>query len=613
MAKVLQVNLRIVEQLAKATITNLIDGIVELVTNCDDSYRRLEETGKQVNGEIEIYVNRKTGGICENLVVKDWAEGMSRSKLEKALEFGGETSGFEKGRSVRGLFGRGLKETIIALGEGNIKTIKNGKECRTKLWFDKKLKQPQYDDELLEKVEDTAEKDGTHIDIKITNEKIKIPKFEKFYEQISKHYALRDISRSNARNIKLIFDDLNKIKITKYVKHAYPEGEKVVDKEINLPFCGDKIKLVIYESSQPLESPRYNPFGLAGILIKTKSAILDNQLFKYSNNSAALYFFGEAICDGLETKLRKGETELINFNRGGLEWKHEYCQALSSTVEKVLEPLVSEKQKRLEKKPEKKVQESTKKMLRKLSSLLNEIAKQELEEMEWPVEPTPDIESMVIKPEIANIQLDKPRTFSIYAPEHIVDSEGQKACIKSDSVEIIPLASEVRLERHSKYPQIYCGYFKIVGRREGEEGFIEVKLGRQNAKAKIKVAPQKAREKGKITGRKRGFISDITPNDLPSPPQRVVYTEGVIEIYVRFPSVLKFIKSGLEGVETAEGKMLLAELVGEAFCKQLAMKGMGTKYLKIPGGEIDSFNAAVNELQKKHLHRIQEIIFAWKF
>ncbi len=150
MAKELPINSRIVEQLAKATVKNIADGIVELVTNCDDSYKRLEGKGQVTSGEMEICVNRKKGGACENLKVKDYAEGMTKEELQEAIVFGGETSGFEKGRSVRGLFGRGLKETIIALGEGEIKTIKNGKLCRTKLWFDKK---PLFDDELLNELQ----------------------------------------------------------------------------------------------------------------------------------------------------------------------------------------------------------------------------------------------------------------------------------------------------------------------------------------------------------------------------------------------------------------------------------------------------------------------------
>lgn len=60
--------------------------------------------------------------------------------------------------------------------------------------------------------------------------------------------------------------------------------------------------------------------------------------------------------------------------------------------------------------------------------------------------------------------------------------------------------------------------------------------------------------------------------------------------------------------------MLLAELVGEAFCRQLARQKieLGDKLL-IPGSEIESYNTTINELQKKYLHKIQDLVFAWKF
>jgi len=616
MAKDLPINPRIVEQLAKTTVKTLVDGIVELVTNCDDSYRRLEGEGEVPSGEIEIYVDRRKGGICENLKVKDYAEGMTKEELQKAIVVASETSGFEKGKSVRGLFGRGLKETIIALGEGEIKIIKNGKECKTKLWFDKKIKKPQYDDELLNDVRDISEKDGTEININITNEKIKIPEYEKFKNQISSHYALRDINSSKHREITLIFDDLKrKARYTVPISFSYPEGKKVKEEDVRLPGHGDKVKILIYESLKPLDSPRYNPFGLAGILIKTKGAILDNQLFKFENEPAALYFFGEAICEGLEERLRRGETEIMDPNRVGLEWRHEYCQALSGAIEKVLGPLVLEKREVLEKKPQKEVKGTTRKLLEKLRSELNKLANEELEETIEIPEPEPNITNLIIKPEIANIQTDKPRAFSVYAPDNLVKDEGQVVHIKSDTIDIQPLASTVNLEKYSKYPEkIWYRYFKVVGKSEGAEGNIIVKLGTETAQAKVKVAPPGKREKGEITGRKRGFISDILPDELDSPPQRVVYREGIIRIYIKFPSVVKFIKSGLEGVETAEGKILLAELVGDAFCKALARQGIETgKFHKVPGAEIDSFDTAVNDLQKKYLYLIQEIIFAWKF
>lgn len=616
MAKDLPINPRIVEQLAKTTVKTSVDGIVELITNCDDSYRRLGEEEEVFSGEIEIYVDRKKGGICENLKVKDYAQGMTKEELQEAIVYASETSGFEKGKSVRGLFGRGLKETIIALGEGEIKTIKNGKECKTKLWFDKKIKKPRYDDELLEDVRDTSEKHGTEIKINITNQKIKIPECEKFRDQISRHYALRDINSSKYREITLVFDDLKrKARSTIPIIFSYPEAKKVKEEDVSLPGYGDKVKILIYESQKPLDSPRHDAFGLAGILIKTRSAILENQLFKFENEPAALYFFGEAICEGLEERLRRGETEIIDPNRGGLEWQHEYCQALSNAIERVLEPLVLEKREVLEKKPRKEVKGATKKLLKKLCSELNKLANEELEETIEISEPEPNITNLIIKPETANIQTDKPRAFSVYAPDNLVKDEGQVVHIKSDTIDIQPLASTVNLEKYSKYPEkIWYRYFKVVGKSEGAEGNIVVKLGAETAQAKVKVAPPRKRETGEITGRKRGFISDIVPDELENPPQRVVYGNGIIKIYIKFPSIARFIKSGLEGVESPEGKMLLGELVGDAFCRELVKrKREQGDLLFVPGAEIEGFNTKLNEYQKKYLHLLQDIIFAWKF
>ncbi|PKP57702.1 hypothetical protein CVT91_10030 [Candidatus Atribacteria bacterium HGW-Atribacteria-1] len=615
MAKDLPIDSRIVEQMSKATIKNLIDGIVELVTNGDDSYRRLEGKGQNVSGKIEIHVIRQKGGICKKLIVTDFAEGMSREELEDAIIFAGET---KLGASIRGLFGRGLKETIMALGEGEVKTIKKGKYSTTRLWFDQKLHKPQYDDEILSKTCDTSEPSGTCIDIKITNEKIKITTYENFKDQLIKHFALRDINSSPNRKIILIFKELkNTLKYTTELKFLRQEDKKVFEGKRNIPGFGDEVGITVYESPEPLESPRNNPFGLAGILIKTSGCILDNQLFKFDTDPAGFYFYGEATCYGLEKRLRKGEKEILDPNRNGLEWRHDYSKVLAKVIEGALEPLILEKRKTIESTPKKELKSTTKKMLKKLCNLLNEMAQQELDEFpDFPVEPENyNVLTLMIKPSNANIPINVPRTFTIYAPVEIVKREGKQARITSDNYYIRPLSSIVKLEKHKKYPErLWYRYFKVVGIAEEVEGTITVNLGNEKASTKIKVAPFKKRKKGKISGERRGFISNIVPDELPDPSQRVVYRNGIIKVYTKFPSVSKFIKSSFDKIETTEGRLLLSELVGESFCKELAMQGIENgRYIKVAGAEIDSFNATINELQKKYLHKIQEIIFAWKF
>lgn len=619
MAKPLPVKTqRILRQMINAMLKgNIINGIVELVTNSDDSYRRLEADGKSVNGVIEIYINRKKGGTCEKLIVKDCAGGMSQAELEKAIEFGGETSGFEEGKSVRGFFGRGLKETILSLGEGQIKTINQGKSCSTKVWLENN-KEFQYDDELLKMVEDSDEPEGTKVFIDITNEKIKIPELANLKEQLSKHLSLRDINSNKSRKVILTFDDLRrKAKASERITFSYPQGNKIKEVDITLRPFEDKVKLSIHESPEHLDFQPNNPFGLAGILIKTKGAILDNQYnqSKYSRDPAALYFFGEAICEGLETRLRNNETEIINLNRGGLEWRHEYCQALSNAIDRELEAFILQKRKALEKKPEKEVKEATNKMLRKLCSLLNELAKKELDDTDGTPEPPPDIRDLSIIPSIANVQIEKPRVLSVWAPTELIQSEGKEIHIKSNNDNIHPLASVKNLEKSSKYPEtLWSTYFKVVGNQENAEGIITVKLGNKTTTAKVKVAPPK--EVGERKQRKGGFISDIKPDEYSlktGENQRVVYESGIIWINIKFPSISKYIRSGFEGIAEPESKILMAELVGEAFCRRLVEEGLGVKYTMVPGSEIGSYNTAYYELQKKHLYRIQEIILNWKF
>jgi len=459
------------------------------------------------------------------------------------------------------------------------------------------------------------EGNGTVLQVNVKNEKMRIPEYNKFKQQISDHYALRAITSSDKREVFLTFGDIKRallISPTKAnVKFEAPQGEEVCETKANLPSYGDAIEIKIFRSPVPLDSPRLNPFAKAGILIKSGASILDNSLFKYENEPAALYFWGEAYCDGIAEKIKKGETGIIDLNRAGIEWRHEYCQAIQATIENILDPLIQEKRKELERKEEKKeVAEPTKKMLRKLCNVLNELANKEFEEWESPAEEPlpPRIKELTILPRFANIELDKPRPFSIYAPPELVRVAGNKVMLDSDNINISLLSSHVSLDKkHPKDPNLYYGIFKVVGRVNNEEATIRGKLVEQETVAHVKVAKPKPRPSVKP----RGFISGILPDEVADPIQRVEYVKdtGEIKIKIRFPGVARYLRSGLEGGETEQGKVFLAELVGEAFCRQLAViKLERGETSPFPGAEIDFFNSTVNNLQKKYLDRIHEAV-----
>ncbi|MBA7582060.1 hypothetical protein ES708_23980 [subsurface metagenome] len=202
----LSISQSIVEQMSLSTIRNIMDAIVELITNCDDSYRRLEQDQISATGNINIFIQREKGGSVKSLIIRDNAEGMDRPSLEKAIEFGEPASGIKEGKTVRGFFGRGLKEAIIALGKGRIDTIKNNIYDSAEVWWETKqgnyrlLKQPVQVTDDIRKKTGISEGNGTVVTIDIKNPKMICPEYKSFKHQLTCHYALRDINSSTERN-----------------------------------------------------------------------------------------------------------------------------------------------------------------------------------------------------------------------------------------------------------------------------------------------------------------------------------------------------------------------------------------------------------------------------
>jgi len=349
----LPINPRLAIQMGRGTIKSIADAIVELITNSDDSYKRLEGKKSTVDGKIIIKIHRLKGGKCKKLDVIDFAEGMDKEALKEALEFAGESSGFQQGKSVRGFFGRGLKEAILTLGTGEVYTVKDNKLSRAILWQErnKPMYQPPKQSYVVNEKEreeiGIGEGNGTVVRISVATDKIKCPDLKTLLPQVQMHYALRDINSDPNRKITLEFESPEQGKQFKRISYEAPRGNKKVDKSIELPVYGDKIQITIYESEEELESPYRDPCARSGLLIKTEGAILDNQLFQYQTERAGRFFYGEIIWPKLAARLR-AEESLLDLNRGGIEWQQEICLVLQSKVEELLGPLIQDKKRELD-------------------------------------------------------------------------------------------------------------------------------------------------------------------------------------------------------------------------------------------------------------------------
>jgi hypothetical protein len=615
------------KQTVFSTIRYLIDAIVELVTNSDDSYKRLEQEGKEVKGEIKIRVQRLKYDKCKELEVIDFAEGMDKDNLKKALTFASATSKFEEGKSVRGLFGRGLKEAIIALGKAGIYTIKDDKLCIANVWWDEK-QGPMY--EILgipytpnreeRKSIGIVEGNGTLVKITVTNEKIKCPGYKTFLPQVINHYALRDINSTPNKEVILEFESPEKsgLKNRKTILYEIPKGKKIIEEPIKIPDYEDNVEIKIYESDEELESPYNNPFARAGLLIKTSGAILDNQFFKYQNEKAGCFFFGEVRWEGLAKRIIEGDWGVIIPDRTGINWRHQYCVALQREIEKILEPIIEKKKKQIETKPTIPTPEKIEKLNKDVCSLLNRLAKKHMTEPPPGDELTDGeetkIKTLTIKPPYANVEINKERNFSIYAPTDILNSASgyYQAEVDSNNLHIQVLDPIVELNPHSQFINIYYGRFRIIGRIDGEEATITCKLGSHKANATVMVAPP-----GKIGKRKErpkgGFFQGIKPDLEENPDQRARYDKNtqIIQIYVKFPGVKEYFEDNLN-FKCDESKPMYAELVGEAFCKFTARYDVDQGRSPVMGDPIDAFMIAMDNSQKKYLYLIHEAVFKHK-
>ena len=87
--------------------------LVELITNSDDSYARLERAGAQVTGRMRVQYERHQGGAL--LVVAGQAEGMSFDRASRILTYGGAHSALARGEGGgRGYFGRDSSRPSLA-------------------------------------------------------------------------------------------------------------------------------------------------------------------------------------------------------------------------------------------------------------------------------------------------------------------------------------------------------------------------------------------------------------------------------------------------------------------------------------------------------------------
>ncbi|NOR45783.1 MAG: hypothetical protein GQ534_09385 [Candidatus Delongbacteria bacterium] len=329
-----------------------IRGIGEYITNSDDSYRRLKKFSDQ-EIFVEIYSNRKNGKKIDKLIIRDSAEGMSRSGLEsRFFQYFESHSGRTKGQSVTGQFGTGGKAyAIMNFKECYITSVKNGRE--NKAWFrwDGKQKiivkgynKDGYIDQSVEK------QNGTTIELSNAKNKINLVDFVFQLNQLAR---IRHVIKSQ------------KVEVTLYQGNLGPQPLLL---EYDIPSNYSQEWIFVLPDKLKNKNDKENNFVLRYFekplgkdciidLSDGISTVADLEISKYDDRPFSKYLYGEMIVHKLQ------HSAAVRENRKGLEEGNDLTIEIEEFIEEKVKLVINEVQiKQRQKERERNIQTTNEKI-----------------------------------------------------------------------------------------------------------------------------------------------------------------------------------------------------------------------------------------------------------
>jgi len=344
-------------QNAFLSIRDPYDAIVELVTNADDRYEILD-----IDGKIEIEVQRQRGHRPTILRVRDFADGMTAQDMQEKLgRIGGRVSGLETGKKVRGTNSRGAKD-VSALGKVTFEAIASDAHYhKCYIWRGEftPYESTKASFEIRERC--GIPNTGMLVTIEIDSGR-KVPNHDNLVEGVSTLVVFRDLLQNPRRQV--IVRDLNQSRNDVVLAPPF-QGDVRVETALDIPgYQGAKAKLIIYRAPRQF-NPDQQRFRKGGILIKSKHAIHEATLFdpRYDRDPHALWFYGKLSCpyiddlwNAYDDKMDQGAVAephnpcpvIDPMRKHGLTKDHPFVKSLFEAALKELRPLVDQEQKRAE-------------------------------------------------------------------------------------------------------------------------------------------------------------------------------------------------------------------------------------------------------------------------
>ena len=343
-------------ELASALGKDILRYLAELLTNADDSYKRLESqginNGKEKIIKIEVSKDRRNNDGYV-ISVTDNAEGLSSDKLIKIFgEYGGDNANGIETRA-RGIFGQGASDVLQAAAvekkTAMIETIKDGKFSKLLYNMDEdyvaKIKVDSPNDFSSNKLNQIREslsipENGTKITFGVPSQvKFDDKIVKSLANLIAKYPSFRYLLNQSDR--KFVFKNGNYEQVITSKDYLFDEEKILCDENFKFKFDGSDVKcnVKMYTNDNKQDD------GTQLIVKDENDVVFANTLFNFEKMSTAKNISGVLNIEGLYDICYRHLNSpipdaIVNDNRTGLDTTNPFYDVLSSAITPIIEDVL---------------------------------------------------------------------------------------------------------------------------------------------------------------------------------------------------------------------------------------------------------------------------------
>lgn len=604
--------------------------LVELVTNSDDSYSRLENKGEAGSSRISISYERFQKGAV--LKVTDQAEGMPLDRMRSVLSYGGAHSLMAQGEAGgRGYFGRGLKQAVYGLGHGWIESVYQGKLARIDLFRDERgayLFDDWDGDRAVEekdypRLNIPEGANGSQVTIVVENPLVNIPYFHSLVTAVKNNIYLRDIMRR--REVELInLGRALKKQTALQLRFEEPEAETLIGPEEPGAFKFDGKSYTFHltlKKAPDAELVLKGDERTNGLLVVSGTAVFDCQFFQYENQLGTEFLFGSVVCPGLAEMLAAGHP-VISDEREGLNLKDPFVAAFALAVSDMIGDTIKREQIRLSHFDRATTSRRTQVMIERILQRMSQIAVEDL--------------GIILPPgpgsgKYGPYDSGRPAVLRFSTPFyhrqaghsfHVAMIVDRSQLLDQDILSIMyDLPDSIKIEPRieamalAELPENGRFEWTLMGQEIGARGRIEVSAEPYSASCEIVVAEQAGgRGYGQPSGKAprpwnmdnstelfRGYELRNLENDM----DRAIYSpeERLILINTEAPTVRLYVNG--QGHFKDGARLLLAELLLDVITEELARRYIDRTTRK---GQLEAYRQAKQDLIRRYGVEIHSIL-----